>query len=220
MKIYFTILKVVFFLFLFLEACFGQEKKESASIYLEYPKEILDFATEIDVKPISNELFQNPSIYGGQGTPYLFDIITRSYNTTTDYFDNTPRPASFLFWGIKEEQKYLIFVVDSKKDPYDVEYEIRSMISITDYLGIDFESLGIDPDYSGSFGMIAYDGIFGFNKDLSEFRYLTDRTRKGPEGIFPTILNGSVPVIIYGEAAITVLYYYKNEWLIYEEIDI
>lgn len=179
--------------------------EQTTEAWLNYPQEIIEFSNRIEMIPISGDDFVRPDYYGGVGTPYLLNVITRS-------FDNTPRPSSFVFWGVKNDKKYLVLAVDNKTDPYKVIFEIESMISISDIVGHDY-------DIPASYGMVTYDGIFGFNKDLSEFKSIQNPDKKGPKGIYPSTKNGFKPIIIYDESSTMVLYYYKKEWYLYEEGD-
>jgi hypothetical protein len=71
----------------------------------------------------------------------------------------------------------------------------------------------------GSYGLVIYDDILGMNKDLSNFYYLDNPNEHGPKGVYPTSSNGCLPIIMYQESSVAVLYLYKDRWLQYLEVD-
>jgi len=175
---------------------------------LQYPKELVELAGKLGMEPVSGDVFtRNLQIYGGKGAPFVFDVITEM-DPVTGYV-----PKSVLFWCRKGNTEYLVLAKDNIKADSELVYEIESVISEYDLIGSEY-------DIEGSYGLIAYDGVFGIDKDLSNFVYLSDRDKKGPEGIYPNLNNGFWPVMIYQESSVQVLYYYEGEWFEYIESDI
>lgn len=185
--------------------CVGQHTKPD-KLVMNYPDALIDIAHSIGMEPIAGDAFGRPEIYGGQGLPYVFGVVTRP-----DEGSNRT-PASVLFWCQKGEKKYLVFATKEFTNGKNTGFEVKDIISTSKLYGHDY-------DIEGSYGLIWYDGIFGIDKDLSHFISLDNRNKKGPEGIFPLSINGSNPIIIYEESAVQVLYLYKQKWYEYTRVD-
>lgn len=200
------IMAVVFtLLILITKNCFAQDTKPD-KVVINYPEALINIAHSIGMEPIAGVAFGRPEIYGGQGLPYVFGVVTRP-----DEASNRT-PASVLFWCQKGEKKYLIFAKDDMTNSSRVNYQVIDILSTSKLYGQDY-------DIEGSYGLIWYDGIFGIDKDLSHFVSLDNRNEKGPEGVFPHSSNGSNPIIIYEESVVQVLYLYKHKWYEYKRID-
>lgn len=174
---------------------------------LTYPPELVELATSLGMEPIGGEEFlNNIKMYGGQGLPYAFGVLTVGDTKQSRI------PSSVIFWCQKSGKKYLVYAVDNQKDEEHYNYEVRSIISESELYGHDY-------DIDTSRGLVLYDGILGNTKDLSHFFYLDNRDERGPKDVFPEYSNGFLPIIMYTESSIAVLYYYNNRWLQYVEVD-
>lgn len=176
---------------------------------LIYPKELINLAESLEMEPIGGEKFlHNLKIYSGQGLPYAFNILKEVVET-----ENITIPASVIFWCQKGKKKYLVYAVDNQKNDKKYNYEVKSIISTLEIFGHDY-------DIEFSYGMIVYDGVLGITRDLSHFTYLDNPNEHGPKNVYPTASNGFLPVIMYQDSSLTVLYLYKNRWLQYVEVDV
>ena len=175
---------------------------------MSYPEELIKLAESLGMEPIGGEKFSNNlKIYSGHGLPYVFHIRTKPP------VGKKRIPANVIFWCQKGKKKYLIYAEDNQQEERRWNYEANSIISTLELLGHDY-------DIEGSYGMIVYDGILGVSKDLSHFSYLDSPNEHGPKNVYPTYLNGFLPIIIYQESSSLVLYRYKDRWLKYVEVDI
>jgi hypothetical protein len=174
---------------------------------LIYPRELIKLAESLGMEPIGGEDFWDKlTIYGGQGLPYIFNLLTAPEEGKSKV------PASVVFWCQKGGKKFLVYAVDSQENPEYCNYKIKDIVSRAQIVGHDY-------NIEGSCGIIVYEGILGNTKDLSHFTYLDNPNEYGPKDIFPTALNGFLPIIRYHESSVIVLYRYKDRWLKYVEID-
>jgi hypothetical protein len=176
---------------------------------LIYPKKLIKLARSLGMEPIGGEKFlHNLKIYSGQGLPYAFNVLRK-----VEKPENITIPASVIFWCKKGKKRYLVYAVDNQKDGKHYNYEVKSVISTRDLFGHDY-------DIEFSYGMIVYDGVLGITKDLSHFTYLDNPKEHGPNDVYPILSNGFLPIIMYQDSSLTVLYRYKGRWLQYSEVDI
>jgi hypothetical protein len=175
---------------------------------LTYPKELIKLAESVGIEPIGGEKFlNNLKMYSGQGLPYAFNVLAKPEEGQVKI------PASVIFWCQKGEKKYLLYAVDNQKKERHYDYEIKSVISTSDLFGHDY-------NIEFSYGMVVYDGTLGTTRDLSHFSYLDNPNEHGPKDIYPIRLNGFLPIIMYQDSSLTVLYFYNNRWLQYVEVDV
>ena len=175
---------------------------------LQYPQELVELAASIGMELLTEkEFLHDVQIYGGEGTPYVFNVLTQDKTT------HSKIPASVLFWCKKGKKKYLVYAVDNGKDKKHCNYEVKSILGNLELYGFDSDS------EDTSRGLVVYDGIPGNTKDLSHFTYLDNRDERGPEGVYPERSNGFLPIIMYTESSTAVLYYYNSRWLEYVEVD-
>ena len=193
---------------LIIQAKAPSSRVEYQKYNLEYPRELIELAASIDMEPIDGKVFlHNLRIYSGQGLPYVFDVLSKPEK------GQRVIPSSVLFWCQKGEKKYLVYAVDNQEMEEDYNYKVKSILG-------GMELYGHNYDIETSYGLSVYDNILGTDKDLSHFTYLDNKHERGPEGILPTRSNGFLPIIMYGAASTTVLYYYNDRWLEYVERDI
>jgi hypothetical protein len=121
-------------------------------------------------------------------------------------------PANVIFWCQKDEKKYLVYAEDNQTDGKCCNYEAKIILSQAELDGNDY-------NMEGSYGLVAYEDILGMDKDLSNFYYLDNPNEPGPKGVYPLSSNGCLPIIMYQESSVAVLYLYKNRWLQYVEVD-
>jgi len=170
-----------------------------------YPKDLIAFIKSIGMSVLDNDEMINSKINGGKGVPYVYGV-----SLSVPHTDKVP--ANVIFWAKKNEKRILIYAEDDLSDKNKVNYKVVDEISISRLLGFDYD------DY-GSYCLTPYNGIFGFNKDLSSFSNLDNQLIKGPEGIYPDLSNGFTPIIITKDSSTTVIYRYKDNWFIYVERD-
>jgi hypothetical protein len=175
---------------------------------LIYPKELIRLSESLDMEPIEGEKFlENLRIYSGHGLPYVFHVRTKPP------VGKKRTPANVIFWCQKGEKKYLVYAEDNQKEAGRWNYEVKSIVSTSELFGHEY-------NIEGSYGMVVYDGILGITKDLSHFTYLDNPNEYGPKDIYPVRSNGFLPIIIYQESSIIVLYRYKDRWLQYSKVDV
>lgn len=170
---------------------------------INYPKSLVELANRLDLLPMSGELFEPPIFFGGQGLPFVFGV-SKEIDQQTKQF-----PANVVFWCIKDEQAYLVYAAEKG---YSTEFEAVEIISESDIWGREVH-------VGGTYGMVVYDGVLGIDKELSDFVYVKEPEKKGPEGVKPIPENGFMPIIIYSENSTLILYRYKNSWFKYIERD-
>ena len=184
---------------------------------LKYPAELVELAASIGMEPlIEEEFLHNLTIYGGQGMPYVFGVLTQGKTPHSEV------PASVLFWCQKDGKKYLVYAIRQKKDGKYYTYEVKNIFDeprLYDYED-DKDSDYISVNVQTSRGMVIDESFLSTTKDLAHFSYLDDPSASGPKNIFPISKNGGLPVIIHGESATMVLYHYKGRWLRYIERDV
>jgi hypothetical protein len=196
-------------LFFSILSCNSQAKNNQNSVSQDsnyYPKDLIEFIESIEMTILNNDEIINSKIAGGKGVPYLYGV-SLSVNPLKN-----KTPANAIFWAKKNGKKKLIYVEDDLSDKNKVNYKVVDEISISRLLGFDYD------DY-GSYCLTSYNGVFGFNKDLSDFSNLDNQSIRGPKGIYPDLSNGFTPVIITQDSSTTVIYRYKDSWFIYVERD-
>jgi len=196
-------------LFFSILSCNSQTKHNQNLVCQEsnyYPKDLIEFVKSIGMNILENEEIINSKINGGKGVPYVYGV-SLSVNPHTN-----KSPANVMFWAKKNGKKSLIYAEDDLLDKNKVNYKVIDKISISRLLGFDYD------DY-GSYCLTSYNGVFGFNKDLSHFSNLDNQSIKGPKGVYPDLSNGFIPVIITQDSSVTVIYRYKGSWFIYVERD-
>lgn len=196
-------------LFFSILSCNGQTKHNQNLVSQEsnyYPKDLIKFIKSIGMNIFNNDEIINSKINGGKGVPYVYDV-SLSVNLRTN-----KTPANVIFWAKKNGKKSLIYAEDDLSDKNKVNYKIVDEISISRLLGFDYNGFG-------SYCLTSYNGVFGFNKDLSDFSNLDNQSIRGPKGIYPDLSNGFTPLIITQESSTTVIYRYKDSWFIYVERD-
>ena len=145
--------------------------------------------------------------YGSYGSPYVLDFLFPSENGTC--------PKSVLILCRKKHEShdnqqqetplelvhgYSYFLVFATKAKHDDAYAIQSVIPNASLMG-----------------MSLYYGNLDIN--LSQFHYVDDSKRLGPQEIYANFTNGCIPIVISSESSTQILYYYKGRWLTYIEID-
>jgi hypothetical protein len=199
---------IIILMILLLQNTYCKTSGKEGNYNLDYPIELIKLAESLSMEPIGGKKFlHNLKIYSGHGLPYAFHVCTK-----VPVGENRI-PASVLFWCQKGKEKYLVYAEDNQKREGWWNYEVKSVISTSDLLGHNY-------GMKGSYGMVVYDGILGITKDLSCFSYLDNPAENGPKDVYPTYLNGFLPIIIYQESSTLVLYRYKDRWLKYIEADI
>jgi len=176
---------------------------------LPYPAELVELAHSLDMEVIEEEKYWEGIItYGGQGLPYLFNV-----KTEVSPGQDKP-PANVIFWcEKKDKRKCLVYAEDnhSRQDRYT--YEVKLILSRSEMVGHDYYEI------EGSYGMVIYNNSLGIDKDLSHFYYLDNTSEHGPKGEYPVASNGWLPIIMYQDSSIVVLYLYKGRWLQHVWID-
>ena len=184
---------------------------------LQYPQELVELAASIGMEPlVEKEFLYHLEIYGGEGKPYVFDILTQGKTT------HSKKPASVLFWCQKGSKKYLVYAVGKKQNQSCRTYEVKNIFSepqLYDYEDAEYSDYA-STNIQTSRGMIVDESFLGVSKDLSHFSYLDDPSTSGPKNVFPTRENGSLPVTIHSEGGTVVLYLYQDRWLRYLESDV
>jgi len=145
--------------------------------------------------------------YGSYGSTYVLDFIFQPQNNLLEHsvlFLCRKKRADYTKNGeertLKLVHKYSYHLLFATKMQGDNAYKTQNII----------------PDV-GLKGMALYYGRL--NKDLSEFKYITDPNISGPKGVQLNFTNGCIPIIISCESSTQILYYYNNKWLEYVEVD-
>ena len=172
---------------------------------IDPPEWILKLSKEADLELVYGRRYPYLNPYtSGSGSPIILNYMNGD--------SKDPRGFNYvLFYGRKRKKdfndqlsyhkslfyNYNYFLVFAVSKKYDEPYEIKDIFAQDGLVGMHLQ--------------------YGeFNKDMSEFRYLKNREKRGPKSVNSNfVLN--TPIVFSTESGVTILVYYEGEWLIKTE---
>ncbi len=182
---------------------------------LSPPQWILEIVKDKKLEVVYGENYPYLNSFYGSGSPIIRGIL----NTGETFLDDN--------LGVYRDRyiQYVLFLARKKKvSTNEYEDELTSLVKNYTYHLV----FATSKEYEGTFELVSvFDGFqltgmhlhYGvLDKSLSDFYSLEDKTEKGPTKINVKDTKNTPIIVDYGDS-VSILLYYKGNWLIYNEGD-
>lgn len=174
-------------------------------------EELKSVAKSNELEFVYGDKFPVVNPYGSYGSTYVLDFLQPNGAESVH--------TSALFLCRKKSDSFTKKTNESAIDLVR-NYDYLLVFAVKESNVDTFEVYSVIDEGIGLMGMSLYYG--SLDMDLSQFHYIDDPSKMGPEGKSVNLGTVSVPVVISSISSTKILIYYYNEkkWLEYVERDI